>query len=90
MIVLGLCICASLLLYLVLKLWDLRKTNNCMNFRARPFRSAAWWSQRPVCEVLSGSEYVQLLSPDGLNDWVISAWHCSQVLPTADKLLVTY
>jgi hypothetical protein len=88
-VVLGLC--ASLLLYLVLKLWDLRKTNNCMNFRARPFRSAAWRSQRLVSKLLLESKYVQLLPRNGLNDWVISSWQqCAQVLPTADKLLVTW
>ena len=89
-VVLGLCICASLRLYLVLKLCDLRKTNNCMNFRARPSRSAAWRSQRLVSKLLLESKYVQLLPPNGLNDWVISSWQqCAQVLPTADKLLVT-
>ena len=88
-VVLGLC--ASLLLYLVLKLWDLRKTNNCMNFRARPFRSAAWRSQRLVSKLLLESKYVQLLPRNRLNDWVISSWQqCAQVLPTADKLLVTW
>lgn len=61
-VVLGLCICASLLLYLVLKLWDLRKTNNCMNFRAQPFRSAAWRSQRLVSKLLLESKYCPIAS----------------------------
>ena len=85
-VVLGLCICASLRLYLVLKLWDLRKTNNCMNFRARPFRSAAWRSQRLVSKLLLESKYCPIASSkwiEWLGDFVLAAMcsgtaHCRQ------------
>ena len=85
-VVLGLCICASLRLYLVLKLWDLRKTNNCMNFRARPSRSAAWRSQRLVSKLLLESKYCPIASSkwiEWLGDFVLAAMcsgtaHCRQ------------